>query len=76
MKHSQFDDTGYDASYEEKIKNLEQALDDVLKANTLTAAKEAAADALDVDVDEFLIDDLDEDFMEDISDYPRFETEW
>ena len=53
------DDVGYNQAYEDKINRLEGALDEILNANSLVDAKEIAADLLEVDVDEFLVDDLD-----------------
>lgn len=46
------------------IVELEEALDGVLNANTLVSAKEIAADVLCVEVDEYLVQDVD-DIMED-----------
>lgn len=42
----------------EQLKAYETAFDDILKAKTLVEAKELAAEALDVDVDEYLLDDF------------------
>jgi hypothetical protein len=43
----------------ELLNEFDTALNEILKANSLVTAKEIAAEALEVDVDEYLMDDLD-----------------
>lgn len=40
------------------LNTLSEALDDILNANSLAQAKEIAADALEVDVEEYLVQDV------------------
>lgn len=55
----------YDGGLEERIRQLEGAFDEILKANSITTIKELAAEALDVDVDDYLIDEFDIDSLSD-----------
>lgn len=61
--------TGFNKELEDRIAELEGTLDEILKANSLTTAKEIAADVLDVDVDDYLIEDLDLEELE-FGDFP------
>ena len=69
-------ETGYDKDYEDKISKLEAALDGVLESGSLIEAKEFAADALDVDLDDYTVEEIDLEEANEAGDFLNYESEY
>ena len=62
-------------SKKEQLEYLE-ALNEILKSNSLVTAKEIAADVLGLDVDEYLMDDFDFEDDDEPEELEGFQSEW